>query len=274
VTVAAGVAIAGPGLAAEPPAPSGISAISSADDVRTTENVPSADAAARIEQAEAKARTAKQAATKALAAANKAKKASAKANKRAKQLRTASAVRAAQAAKAAAKKATKKSKAAKAAAAKAAANAEAVRRSASRSTAQRSFVADSSSGASTTSDNHRSLVLDLANSARRAVGCGPLTYNSLLEAAAQGHAEDMERYRYMGHVSKDGRTFDQRIRAAGFDGNRIGENVGAGFSNADSVVDAWMHSPAHRANILDCRFNYLGVGYALSGGYWVQNFGS
>ena len=277
MTVAAGVAMAGPGLAAGTPAspgPSGISAINNADEVRTTQDTPSESSNPQVQQAEARAKAAKQAASKALAAANKAKKAATKATKRAKQLRTAGAIRSAQKAKAAATKATQKAKAARAAAARAAAKAEAVRRSVERSEGQRGFVADSSAGASTTSDNNRSLVLDLANSARRAAGCGPLSYNSQLEDAAQGHAQDMARYNYMGHVSKDGRTFDQRIRAAGFDGRRIGENVGAGFSKADAVVDAWMRSTAHRANILDCRFNFLGVGYTLDGGYWVQNFGS
>ena len=272
VTVAAGVAIAGPGLAAES-APSGISATTNADDVRTMEEAPSS-VDAQIQQADAKAEAAQLAAKKAVRAANKAKRAADRAVDRAWRVRTASSVRTAKAAIHAAKRANKKAKVAKAAAARAVANAEAVRRSASRSDAQRGFVANPSAGETTTSDNQRSLVLDLANSARRAAGCGPLSYNALLEDAAQGHAEDMARYNYMGHVSKDGRTFDQRIRAAGFDGDRIGENVGAGFAKPDSVVDAWMSSPAHRANILDCRFNQLGVGYVLTGGFWVQNFGS
>ncbi len=273
MTVAAGVAIAGPGLAAEAP-PSGISAINNAEDVRVMEDAPPDAATAQIQQAEAKAKAAQVEAKKAITKATKAKKKAAKATQRAYQLRTASAVRAAQAAKLASKRANNKAKKAKAVAAKAAANAEAVRRSASRTDAQRGFVANPSAGATTTSDNDRSLVLDLANSARRAAGCGPLSYNGMLEKSAQVQAEDMARYNYMGHVSKDGRTFDQRIRATGFRGSRIGENVGAGFSNPDSVVDAWMHSTSHRANILDCRFNHLGVGYVLSGGYWVQNFGS
>jgi uncharacterized protein YkwD len=152
-----------------------------------------------------------------------------------------------------------------------------MRQASTRTTAnQRNFVAaePSSPAASTTTDQNRVSVLDLANQARSVAGCGPLQYNAQLERSAQGHAEDMQKYNYMSHVSHDGRTFDQRIRAAGFEGGRIGENVGAGFTTADAVVDAWMHSEAHRANILDCRFNYLGVGYALNGGYWVQNFGA
>jgi uncharacterized protein YkwD len=167
-------------------------------------------------------------------------------------------------------------RAAKQAAKKATDRADAMRSGSTRTTTQRGFVAgeQSSPGASTTTDSNRASVLDLANRARSAAGCGPLSYNALLERSAQGHAEDMQRYNYMSHVSHDGRTFDQRIRAAGFEGGRIGENVGAGFATADSVVDAWMHSPAHRENILDCRFNFLGVGYALGGGYWVQNFGA
>ncbi len=276
-TVAAGVALAGPGFAAgaeDPPEEGRISAINNADEVRAME--AKAAASPQVQQAEAKAQAAQARARKAVSAATQAKKKAAASAQRAKQLGTPGARRSAAEAKAAAKKANAKAKAAKQASARAAAHAEEVRRSVMRgeSSSKQAFLADSSQGATTTDDSRRSVVLDLANQARSAAGCKPLTYHSLLERSAQGHAEDMARYNYMGHVSKDGRTFDQRIRATGFDGDRIGENVGAGFSTASGVVDAWMRSPAHRANILDCRYHYLGVGYVVGGGYWVQNFGS
>ncbi len=273
VTVAAGVAIAGPSLAADLPPGAQISAINNSDAVNTVDD-PASSAQAQIAEAEAQAKAARKTAKVATQAANKAKRIAAQATGHALRTRSSSDVRTAQLAQLAAKKATAKMKAAKAAAKKATARADAMRASATRATGQRGFTASPSAGASTTSDNNRSLVLELANQARSLAGCGPLSYNSQLERAAQGHAEDMQKNNFMSHVSHDGRTFDQRIRAAGFDGGRIGENVGAGFSTPDSVSDAWMHSPAHRANILDCRFNYLGVGYALTGGYWVQNFGA
>lgn len=275
MVVAAGVAVAMPGTAAEPPAPAGtsISATNNNDIVKTVDD-PSSSAQVQLAEAQALARAARKAAKAATQQANKAKRIAAQATKYALKTRRAVDVRTAQTATLAAEKAAKKKKAAKQAAKKATAHVDAMRSAAARSTGQRSFVAGQTAGASTTSDNNRSLVLELANRARSAAGCGALGYNSLLEESAQGHAEDMARYNYLSHTSRDGRSFDQRIRATGFDGGRIGENVGAGFTKADAVVDAWMRSPAHRANILDCRFRHLGVGYALGGGYWVQNFGA
>lgn len=133
-------------------------------------------------------------------------------------------------------------------------------------------------GASTPSgssalDRNRASILDQVNQARSQAGCGPLKYNSLLEHSAQPYAEDMSEYHYMSHVSRTGETFDVRIWATGYGGNRIGENLGEGFSTATAVFSAWMKSPSHRENILNCKFAQIGVGYAPSGGYWVQHFG-
>ncbi len=276
VTVAAGVAIAVPGTAADTPPGARISAINNSDTVQTV-NDPASSAQAQIAEAEAQAKAARKAAKVAVQAANKAKRISAQATHYALQTRRSSDIRKAKLAQLAAKKATTRMKGAKQTARRATDRAAELRAGATRSASnQRNFVAaePSSPGTPATSDANRVSVLDLANRARSAAGCGALSYNAQLERAAQGHAEDMQRYNYMSHVSHDGRTFDQRIRAAGFEGGRIGENVGAGFTTPSAVVDAWMHSPAHRANILDCRFTYLGVGYALNGGYWVQNFGA
>ncbi len=273
MTITAGAVVAVPSLAADMPPGAQISAINNSDAVSAVDD-PASSAQAQIAEAEAQAKAARKTAKAATQAAGKAKRIAAQATKKALATRRSSDVRAAQLAQLASKKADAKMKTAKAAAKKATAKADAMRASATRATGQRGFTASPSAGATTTSDNNRSLVLELANQARALAGCGPLSYNAQLEKSAQGHAKDMQEHNFMSHVSSDGRTFDQRIRAAGFDGGRIGENVGAGFATPDSVSDAWMHSPAHRANILDCRFNFLGVGYVLNGGYWVQNFGA
>ena len=119
-------------------------------------------------------------------------------------------------------------------------------------------------------------VLSLVNSERAKAGCGAVRANSALQRAAQGHSADMAAKDYFSHTSKDGRTFADRIRAAGYEGGTIGENIAAGQSTASSVMRSWMASSGHKANILNCSFTALGVGYAKGGSYghyWTQDFG-
>lgn len=116
-------------------------------------------------------------------------------------------------------------------------------------------------------------VVDLTNRDRAAAGCLPLTPQGLLAESAQGHADEMARKVYFSHASLDGRTFDQRIRDTGYEGRELGENIASGFATADEVQEAWMATPAHRKNILDCAFREIGVGFASDGQYWVVNFG-
>ncbi|WP_203968250.1 CAP domain-containing protein [Sediminihabitans luteus] len=105
---------------------------------------------------------------------------------------------------------------------------------------------------------------------RAQAGCGPLSVDSRLGAAAQGHVNDMAAKGYFAHDSLDGTTFDQRIRRAGY-GAPGGENLARGQSSATQVLRDWMASPGHRANIVNCAFRTIGVGQ--SGSYWAQDFG-
>ena len=118
--------------------------------------------------------------------------------------------------------------------------------------------------------------LCLVNAERDKAGCGPVRSNSALQRAAQGHSVDMAAEDYFSHTGTDGRTFADRIRAAGYTGGTIGENIAAGQATASAVMRSWMGSAGHRANILNCRFTSLGVGYARGGSYgtyWTQDFG-
>lgn len=187
--------------------------------------------------------------------------------------------------KAAAKKAAKKKDAArkKAAARMRAQAIKAARQAAAREAAQkraqqqRRATADDdedSGGSGGSVDSLRAAILKLTNKARASAGCkSSLRYSTQLERSAQSHANDMSRHNYMSHSSRSGKNSDQRIRQTGFDGDKTGENLGNGFSSPEGVFRAWMNSPSHRRNILDCGFRILGVGYASSGGYWVQHFG-
>jgi uncharacterized protein YkwD len=116
-------------------------------------------------------------------------------------------------------------------------------------------------------------LLALTNQDRLNNGCAALTLNAALMRAALGHAQDMSQRDYFSHTSLDGRTYDQRIRQAGFDGDDIGENIASGFPAAREVQDAWMDHAGHRRNILDCTFKWVGMAYVPNGEYWVVDFG-
>ncbi|GMF39432.1 unnamed protein product [Phytophthora fragariaefolia] len=82
---------------------------------------------------------------------------------------------------------------------------------------------------------------------------------------------------YMAHGGTDGSTMEKRITDSGYVWNTAGENVAAGQVDVNSVMDAWMMSPEHRANILG-DYNMLGASYAFNGRgaykhYWTQDFG-
>lgn len=132
------------------------------------------------------------------------------------------------------------------------------------------------SGGSDQVSRYESEVLSLVNTERAKAGCGAVQNNSQLHNAARGHSADMAANNYFSHTSQDGRTFADRIRAAGYTGPAIAENIAWGQSTPQAVMTAWMNSSGHRANILNCRYNALGVGLAYSSDgrpYWTQDFG-
>jgi uncharacterized protein YkwD len=119
-------------------------------------------------------------------------------------------------------------------------------------------------------------IVVLTNAERAKAGCGPLVVDARLTSAAQAHSTDMAQHSYFDHTSLDGRTFDVRIRATGFPLSAVAENIAAGSAAAADTMTQWMNSPGHRANILNCAYNRIGVGYAEGGSYryyWTQDFG-
>ncbi|MFF4554706.1 sigma-70 family RNA polymerase sigma factor [Streptomyces sp. NPDC001422] len=119
-------------------------------------------------------------------------------------------------------------------------------------------------------------VVALVNKERAAAGCGPLTENADLEEAALDHSEDMAARDFFDHSNPDGEDPGQRITAAGYRWSTYGENIARGQQTPESVMDSWMNSPGHRANILNCSFKNIGVGvHKGSGGpWWTQDFGA
>lgn len=117
-------------------------------------------------------------------------------------------------------------------------------------------------------------VLSLVNEERAKVGCSPVAASSALTGLAQNYSEDMAARGFFDHTDPDGRTPWDRAEKAGIS-NLGGENIARGQADAAAVMDAWMNSPGHRANILNCDFKTLGVGVELGSGgpWWTQNFG-
>lgn len=107
---------------------------------------------------------------------------------------------------------------------------------------------------------------------------GPLTWNTYLFNAAAGHATDMATNNYFSHTSQDGRTFSQRISAAGYNWSAVGENIAAGQTTAQQVMDGWLQSPGHCANIMNGSYTEIGVACAKNDAstyktYWVMDLG-
>jgi uncharacterized protein YkwD len=128
--------------------------------------------------------------------------------------------------------------------------------------------------------------LTLINTERAKAGCGPLVEQPQLTAAASAFADSMAQDDFFSHNGPDGSTMVSRIRAQGFRGGMLGENIAAGQTTARQVVSTWMNSPGHRANILNCRFNVTGIAMTRQANdqtipgnpgpyhtYWVHDFG-
>jgi len=87
----------------------------------------------------------------------------------------------------------------------------------------------------------------------------PLTWNDKLTIAAEGHSQDMAAKNYFSHVSADGRTLADRVNATGYAWNSLGENIAAGYPGVNAVMDGWIASPGHCANLMNGGFAEVGV---------------
>lgn len=124
-----------------------------------------------------------------------------------------------------------------------------------------------------------SVLVDQTNDSRLTEQLSKLTRNSTLETAARMKAEDMATKGYFSHNSPDGKTPWYWFEKAGYDYAAAGENLAVNFTDSKDVTEAWMHSPAHRANIMSG--NYTEIGIATAHGIYkgkeavfvVQEFG-
>ena len=99
----------------------------------------------------------------------------------------------------------------------------------------------------------------------------PMLYHAGLTEIAQLHSEEMNRYDFLAHESRDGTDFGDRVWPY-YEGTTIGENVAMGYSNNwDVVFQGWMCSAGHRSNIMEAEFEDIGTG--IDGLYYTQDFG-
>lgn len=106
-----------------------------------------------------------------------------------------------------------------------------------------------------------------------------LAWNDLLTQAAAGHSQDMMANNFFSHTGFNGSTLGQRVTAAGYNWSSVGENIAAGQASINSVVDGWIASPGHCANIMNPAFAHVGVA-CISGTssntfstYWTMDLG-
>jgi uncharacterized protein YkwD len=131
-------------------------------------------------------------------------------------------------------------------------------------------------------------VLQLVNAARsKPRRCGataykaapPLQLSAMLNRAALVHAQDMARHSHFEHEGTDGSAPSERITRVGYRWKTVAENIAAGSPTAQSVVDGWLKSPGHCANIMGAQYREMGIAFALeskseAGIYWAQEFGT
>ncbi|HWL11772.1 MAG TPA: CAP domain-containing protein [Ureibacillus sp.] len=115
-------------------------------------------------------------------------------------------------------------------------------------------------------------VVELTNAERAKNGLAPLKSYDPLMKVARAKSQDMKTNNYFSHTSPTyGSPFDQ-MKSAGISYKAAGENIAQGQTTPEAVVQAWMNSEGHRANILNANFTHIGVGYVAEGNYWTQQF--
>jgi uncharacterized protein YkwD len=125
-----------------------------------------------------------------------------------------------------------------------------------------------------------SQVVDLVNQHRKHLGLAPVGVLPTLTASAQWKSQHMAAHGYLAHEDPAppfSRTTSDRIGACGYSGHRWGENIAHGYGTAQNVMNAWLSSPEHRANIENGSYRALGVGVVRAADgtlYWTQDFGN
>jgi len=115
-------------------------------------------------------------------------------------------------------------------------------------------------------------VIQLVNVERANAGLPALKYDWELARVAEHKSQDMADKNYFSHTSPTYGSPFNMMKNYGINYRSAGENIAQGQKTAAQVVDAWMNSEGHRANILNKNYTHIGVGYVAKGNYWTQMF--
>ena len=121
-----------------------------------------------------------------------------------------------------------------------------------------------------TVSSYESEVIRLVNEIRQQNGLRPLAANWELSRVARYKSQDMRDNGYFSHNSPTYGTPFQMLSAFGLSYRTAGENIAKGYASPQAVVNGWMNSSGHRANILNASYTQIGVGYVSGGNYWPQ----
>ncbi len=108
---------------------------------------------------------------------------------------------------------------------------------------------------------------------------GALTWNTLLTQAATAHSQDMVTNNFFSHTGSGGSTLGSRVDATGYAWSSLGENIAAGYGTVSNVMNGWMASDGHCANIMNPTFTQIGVACIKGtsantyGDYWTMDLG-
>lgn len=120
--------------------------------------------------------------------------------------------------------------------------------------------------------NYENEVIRLVNEQRVKNGLRELQADWELSRVARFKSQDMKDNNYFSHTSPVYGSPFEMIKNFGISYKSAGENIAKGQSTPQAVVNAWMNSSGHRANILNASYTKIGVGYVASGKYWTQMF--
>lgn len=130
----------------------------------------------------------------------------------------------------------------------------------------------SGSGSDVDNLSYEKQVVALVNEQRAANGLQPLTLSTALSNAARTKSQDMHDHHYFAHESPTYGSPFEMLTSFGISYRTAGENIAMGYATPEAVMNAWMNSSGHRANILNASYTQIGIGYVASGNYWTQEF--
>ena len=121
-------------------------------------------------------------------------------------------------------------------------------------------------------EEYEKKVVELVNEIREQNGLKKLTHDWELSRVARFKSQDMKDNKYFSHTSPVYGSPFEMIKNFGISYRSAGENIARGYANPEAVVNGWMNSSGHRANILNSSYTKIGVGYVRNGNYWTQMF--